>query len=593
MDSALTLVVVTTLSCVALALLVRFGRERSGLINAVLALVVALALWSGGVGLAHASAEPVWRLAALRISLLGMFAASGLWLLVALRQHWPRQTAGMGASWLALTPALVFFVGAIGNAGDGWVLRVDPVFDPRPSLWAGPIGWALLVVARLAACAGSALFALSALRLWRRGERVPALALGLSLLGPPLAGAALLSGFVGPTFPIVPAAETLATLVLAVTALRYQLLEPPPIGHREVIDHLRHGVLIATAGGEIVDHNAAAARLLGGAPTGASMAQVLSELAAPERRDSVREALAAAEELCDPVSVQLECRDDRHLEVSIRSIRAEAHGEPGEALGQVAVLRDRSEERRYVEAAMRTQKLETVGTLAAGIAHEVNNPLAFVRANLGEIARMSESVDAWRRRGGSALADDLAELGELAHDAIEGLKRIQQAVSDVRRLAATPNAATDSVALDAVVLDAVRLVELRAGRRVAVETRLAPDLPTIRGSRQLLVQAVLNLLINAQQALDGTERPRVDVETGTDADAVWLRVRDNGPGVPEVLREAIFRPFFTTARERGGRGLGLSVAADIAREHRGSLEVEPGESGASFVMRIAIPPEDA
>jgi C4-dicarboxylate-specific signal transduction histidine kinase len=221
----------------------------------------------------------------------------------------------------------------------------------------------------------------------------------------------------------------------------------------------------------------------------------------------------------------------------------------------------------------------------------VNNPLAFVRANLGEIARRSEVVAAWRgdRIDGreSKLAGELAEMGDLAQEALEGLDRIQRAVSDVRRLAAAPGTGTGAVSLDAVVQGAVRLLELRSGGRVEIRTRLAPELPEIQGSEQLLVQAVTSLLINSQQALEDTPRPWIEIETGADADAVWVRVRDNGPGIPDALRERVFEPFFTTASDSGSRGLGLTVAAGIAADHGGSLTALRCEDGALLLLRLA------
>ncbi|MGH7336799.1 MAG: sensor histidine kinase, partial [Myxococcota bacterium] len=288
----------------------------------------------------------------------------------------------------------------------------------------------------------------------------------------------------------------------------------------------------------------------------------------------------------EAVSLQVEADRRRHLEVSVRPIA----GDLGSAgpVGQIAVLRDRTAERSYAEAALRTQKLEALGTLAAGVAHEVNNPLAFVRANLGEITRLAELTVAWRAKHESPLADALAEMGELAQEALTGLSRIHRAVSDVRRLAAAPDAGTSAVSLDAVVLDAVRLLELRASGRVEIRTHFAEGLPVILGSAQLLVQAVLSLLLNSQQALEGTPEPWIEVDTGASGESeVWVRVRDNGPAIPAALRDRIHEPYLLSARDPSGRDLGTSLAAGIARDHGGALTAEPCEDGAAFVLRLA------
>jgi C4-dicarboxylate-specific signal transduction histidine kinase len=217
-----------------------------------------------------------------------------------------------------------------------------------------------------------------------------------------------------------------------------------------------------------------------------------------------------------------------------------------------------------------------MGALAAGIAHEVNNPLAFVRANLGEIARLSELVSAWRAERESKLADQLGEMGELARDALEGLRRIQSAVSDVRRLAAAPDSGTHAVTLEEVARDAARLFELRASSRVEVRTRFAPGLPPIHGSPQLLVQAVLSLMLNAQPAIEGGPEPWIEIETGSGGaeGGVWLRVRDNGPQVSAAARQRV--------QER----IAASLAAGIARDHGGSLSVEPSERGIAYLLRF-------
>jgi len=111
----------------------------------------------------------------------------------------------------------------------------------------------------------------------------------------------------------------------------------------------------------------------------------------------------------------------------------------------------------------------------------------------------------------------------------------------------------------------------------------------VRGSAQLLVQAVLSLLLNAQQALEGTPEPWIEVETGVEGQTlVCVCVRDNGPPLPAALRERIHEPYLLAARDPYGRGLGASLAAGIARDHGGTLSAEPCEGGAVFVLRLPM-----
>jgi nitrogen-specific signal transduction histidine kinase len=568
MDSGLLLASISTLSCVGLALALALRRERSAVASTMLAMLGALALWSAAHGLAIATDSAAWREAAIQTSALSGFAVSGLWVLLALRHRFPRRFDGGAATLLALLPAIVFFAVAMIDPNHGWAFRTDPALGFGAG-WMGPLARVLSVVAFVAWMAGSVLFVLSGLRLWRHGERRSGLALLLALTSQLFTGIVAMDGPGDTTYVLAAASATLGALVLATTALRYSLLAPPPLGHRQVIDCLAHGVLMASARGEILDHNAAAERLIGGHPGGRSIADAVASLVPALQRETVRDALDRVEHSLEPATLQLESDRHRHIEVSVRPIADDR----GSAIGQIAVLRDRSQEWSWAEAALRARQLEAMGTLAGGIAHEVNNPLAFVHANLGEIARLSELVTAWRAERESKLADQLAEMGELAREALDGLRRIQSAVSDVQRLIVAPDSTAQIVSLEDVARDAARLLELRANHRIQVRTRFATGLPPIRGSPALLVQALLSVMMSTRRALETAAEASIELETGAGAGDVWLRVRDRDPD-------------FDAARATLHERLATSLAAGIAREHGGALAVEPCEQGIATVLRF-------
>jgi two-component system NtrC family sensor kinase len=234
---------------------------------------------------------------------------------------------------------------------------------------------------------------------------------------------------------------------------------------------------------------------------------------------------------------------------------------------------------RQRDALRQSEKLTAMGSLLAGVAHELNNPLAIV---MGRASLLEEKL------AGHAVAADAQRIREAA----ERCGRIVRAFLNMARQRPSTRA---TVALNDLVQAAVDMLQygLRS-HGIEVMLELAPALPEVSADPDQIGQIVLNLLVNAQQALvngDGTRRLRVS--TGVEArrserePRIWLRVLDSGAGVPVALRERIFEPFFTTKAEGVGTGMGLAVSRSIAREHGGSLVLEESAQGAAF--RLSLP----
>jgi len=184
-----------------------------------------------------------------------------------------------------------------------------------------------------------------------------------------------------------------------------------------------------------------------------------------------------------------------------------------------------------------------VGTLVAGIAHEVNNPLAFIHANLMQIQRFGEIVEAHREGPAAKLAGEHADLAPIAAETLDGIQRIERIVADMRRLSSSREETLVRIDLNEVARNAIRLANLHRDASVAIEVSFWGEPLCVEGSAQRLVQAVLNVLVNSRQALGRRQDGQIALCVRTDADLAVIEVRDNGPGIPRELHERIFDPF--------------------------------------------------
>jgi signal transduction histidine kinase len=255
---------------------------------------------------------------------------------------------------------------------------------------------------------------------------------------------------------------------------------------------------------------------------------------------------------------------------NVRLVRR-MHTSLDEAHGATQVARSQLEDsRRQLEHA---ERLGSLGTMAAGVAHEINNPLSFVIANL---LLLDEQLGA---------AGDTARC-VLARDAIEGASRVQRIARDLKAFSATTCDELEWLDLDESVDSAMHLLNGLLRHRATVErVRLAA--PRVHANRVRLGQVVMNLLRNAVEALpEVAARNRIRVITGATSDGQgFVTIADNGPGIAPDVLPRIFDPFFTTKPAGVGTGLGLSICHGIIDTMGGRIVVDgrPGE-GASFTV---------
>ncbi len=229
------------------------------------------------------------------------------------------------------------------------------------------------------------------------------------------------------------------------------------------------------------------------------------------------------------------------------------------------------------EADLRLAKGEaqaTIGTLAASLAHEINNPVAFISSNLNFIQEL-------RKQEGSE-----AEIDEVLQETREGAERIGGIVGELLRLARREEERVEAVDLARVVESALPLARHAAGDRVQLDARLGA-VPPVRGDSRLLGQVVANLVINAIQAIpEARSDGRVVITTATRGGVVTLTVEDNGSGIPEPVLPQIFEAFFTTKEAGRGTGLGLAVCQELVTRHGGRIAVDSSPAGTRMTVEL-------
>jgi len=221
---------------------------------------------------------------------------------------------------------------------------------------------------------------------------------------------------------------------------------------------------------------------------------------------------------------------------------------------------------------VQSEKMAAFGQLGAGIAHEVKNPLAGILAS-AQISRMEVDPD----------TQVYKDLGLIEKET----KRCKTIIDNLLKFARQEKAIKTTVKINAVIEDAIAIVNHQLElNKVKLQTHLEPDLPLIFGNPNQLQQVFMNMMINAQQAMDGTPGS-LTVSSRRAADDIEIVFADTGPGISEEARKKLFEPFFTTKPAGKGTGLGLSVSFGLIEEHGGEVVVESEVGqGATFIVSL-------
>ncbi len=265
----------------------------------------------------------------------------------------------------------------------------------------------------------------------------------------------------------------------------------------------------------------------------------------------------------------------------------------GELLGAVVVFRDAREQQALREQIAAADRLASLGTLVAGVAHEINNPLTYILANVTMVGQELTRIQQTEREasGTPGRAQPIARLAEIREEVAEieeGAERIRRIVADLR-VFARPDAIPGQGDVLSALRWALRVTETMFHRRARLDVELG-TLPNVRGDVTRIGQVFINLLVNAAQAIpEGAPRQhRVCVSASVESNHVVIGISDTGCGMtPEVMRK-IFDPFFTTKPAGSGTGLGLSVCSSIVESVGGKLTVA-SELGQGTTFHLWLP----
>jgi signal transduction histidine kinase len=322
------------------------------------------------------------------------------------------------------------------------------------------------------------------------------------------------------------------------------------------------------------------------------------------------------------IQAELRLREGGSAWLDVRgAVVALEEGAPSRLAGTVASVAERKDIESRLESA---QRLETIGTLAAGIAHEINTPTQYVGDNVRFLEDSFDELVAWLERtheGLSAIAQGRADAGlagRLVQEAAsldlpflraeipsalsqsqEGIAQIARIVHAMKEFSHPGTEERRPVDLNGIIDSAVVLSRNEWKYAAELELELAPDLPPVPCLPGDISQVILNLVVNAAHAVSdagrrplkgkGAVRGRIRIATRLDGAVAEIRVEDDGVGIPEELQERIFDPFFTTKEVGRGTGQGLAIARSVVAEKHGGRIAVSSEVGRGSCFRVRLP----
>jgi len=384
-------------------------------------------------------------------------------------------------------------------------------------------------------------------------------------------------------------------------------------------------IMTIDSAGRIIDINRAGARLLGYEDADQVIGRVESDLWSNPRDHGVFLTLIKESDSVKNFEVILKradgatvfglesatlIRDARgevaHIYAIVKDITARIHDEQVRWKMNMDLAEANQKLKASQTLIVQQEKLASIGQLAAGIAHEINNPLGFMKSNQSALAHYLRNIESFLTSLHEGTYPSLAHaeaaydigyiltgLGKILDDLDEGLRRISEIVQNLRAFSRIDSADTYAPCdINAGIQKSLVVANNEVKYSATVDLKLGP-LPLVECVEGEILQVLLNIIVNAAQAIKGqgrAEKGSIHISTGVADASVWIEIADDGPGIPRDIQSKIFDAFFTTKPAGQGTGLGLSISYDIiVNKHGGSLSLvsEPG-SGSCFRIEIPI-----
>ncbi|NLI16979.1 MAG: PAS domain S-box protein [candidate division Zixibacteria bacterium] len=268
------------------------------------------------------------------------------------------------------------------------------------------------------------------------------------------------------------------------------------------------------------------------------------------------------------------------------------HDKSGAVIGLVGLTQDITEQYKSRQQLVQSDKLAAIGTLAAGVAHEINNPIGYINSNLSTmkkyLVKISQYIESGRIQGDNEkIKEILKDFGDAINESIEGSDRVRKIVADLKSFSRVDQAEKVYANINEGIKSTLNIVwnELKYKCKVEHDYGELPDLYCMPNQ---LNQVFMNILVNAGQAITG-DNGLIKIKTWSDNNNIYVSIADNGCGIPEENINKIFEAFYTTKEVGKGTGLGLSLSYDIINKHNGKIDVKSQVGvGTEFIITLPV-----